>query len=147
MSSKNIQNLPESFELFKRKFLFALDKANKSDTTIFSENVDISKITDEVILEHYSYFNKNHRDAYFAVKNNDSNDRINIINQSINESFFQNNFNEVLDTILESGQITLSAEYILENTVKEFNLDLEKVGMKFLDTKSTNSTNSMSHFK
>ena len=142
MSSKNIQNLPESFELFKRKFLFALDKANKSDTTIFSENVDISKITDEVILEHYSYFNKNHRDAYFAVKNNDSNDRINIINQSITESFFQNNFNEVLDTILESGQITLSAEYILENTVKEFNLDLEKVGMKFLDTNSTNSTDS-----
>lgn len=142
MSSKNIQNLPESFNLFKRKFLFSLDKANSSDTTIFSENIDITKITDEVILEHYSYFNKNHRDAYFAIKNDDNLARINIINQSINESFFQNNFNIVLDTILESGQMSLSTEFILENTVNEFNIDLEKVGKVFLETHDKTDKNS-----
>lgn len=132
---KNLeQNLPESFELFKRKFLFALDKANSTQSTIFYENIDITKITDETILEHYDYFNKNHRAAYISAQENT--DKIKVINSSIQESFFQNNFNKVLDAILESGTISMSTEYLLEHTVTSFDLKLENIGKSYLDSET-----------
>ena len=125
------QNVPKSYEQFKNKFLFAIEKANKTENTIFMENINLDKIGEELIQEHYTFFNKNYRSFYEAAVDNVEKNKI--INASINESFFQHNFNIVLDSILESGTVSMNTEFLLENTVEKFNLSLEKIGKRFLD--------------
>lgn len=127
--------IPESYKFFKKRFDFQMEKARESDCTIFTESEALKNIPEEVILEHYSYFNKNYRLDYNQAT--DYNSRNKVFDASIQESFFQDNFNKVLDASILSGRITISQEVILENTVTQFNLDLDKVGKDFNPSNSS----------
>ena len=121
----------ESYNTFSIKFKALLEQANNSDSTIFSKGIDVSKISDQLILEHYGYFVKKFHTDYIQTK--DHREQAKIIKQSINESFFQHNFNQVLDQIIMEGNVSLNNQILLENTVEKFKLDLSKVGINYLD--------------
>lgn len=123
------RQIPESYTFFKKRFDYLMEKARESDCTIFTEAESLKNIPEEVILEHYSYFNKNYRKEY--TQTNDYISRNKVFDMSIQESFFQDNFNKVLDASILSGNITISQEVLLENTVKHFNIDLDKVGTDY----------------
>lgn len=126
-NSKNF--ISESHDLFTLKFKAMLDKANKTDSTIFTESIDLTKISDEMIMEHYNYFVKEYIHQYHSL---DYIGKSNLINQSITESFLQDTFNKVMDTILLEGEVTLQNQILLENTVDAFKLDLKLVGKEIL---------------
>ena len=130
---KNSQTIPESQKKFEIKFKALLEKANhpiSGATTIFTDGINISTISDTMIKEHYDYFIHNYIYEYHQAP--DAIEKSKVIINSINESFFQDTFNKVLDSILLEGEVTLENEILLENTVQCFNLDLTKVGKDFL---------------
>ena len=121
--------ISESHNLFTLKFKAMLERVNKTDSTIFTESVDISKISDEMIMEHYNYFVKEYIHQYHQL---DFIGKSRLINQSITESFLQDTFNKVLDSVLLEGEVTLQNQILLENTVSEFGLNLQLVGKEIL---------------
>ena len=121
--------ISESHNLFTLKFKAMLERVNKTDSTIFTESVDISKISDEMIMEHYNYFVKEYIHQYHQL---DFIGKSKLINQSITESFLQDTFNKVLDSVLLEGEVTLQNQILLENTVSEFGLNLQLVGKEIL---------------
>ena len=127
--SKEKKYVSDSHELFTLKFNALLDRANKSESTIFTESIDLSKISDSMIMEHYNYFVKEYIHQFHQL---DYIGKSNLINKSITESFLQDTFNKVMDTILLEGEVTLQNQYILENTVDTFGLDLKLVGKEIL---------------
>lgn len=127
-------NVPESYKFFKNRFLFLMEKAKTSDCTIFTEATALDNISDKVIMEHYSYFNKNYRKDYNTT--NDYNSRNKIFDISIQESFFQDSFNKLLDSVIQEGTYTVSQEILLENTIQKFNIDLDKVGETYMGKKA-----------
>ena len=129
MNSKNF--VSESHDLFTLKFKAMLERANNSDSTIFTEAIDLSKVSDQMIMEHYNYFVKEYIHQYHQL---DFIGKSNLINQSITESFLQDTFNKIMDTILLEGEVTLQNQIILENTVDAFNLDLRLVGKEILNS-------------
>ena len=135
MSTKNSKNplgyVSQSFNTFSIKFKSLLEQANSSDATIFSGNLQLDNIEESVIMEHYGYFIKNYNYEYHQL--NDNKEKSNLIKKSINESFFQNNFNLVLDQIILEGNVSLNNQILLENTVDKFKLDLSKVGINYLN--------------
>lgn len=132
----NPEFISESFNTFSIKFKALLEQANNSDATIFSNGLEVSKVTKTLILEHYDYFIQNYNFEYHQLQ--ETKDKSLLIKKSINESFFQHNFNQVLDQILLEGNISLNNQILLENTVDKFGLDLSKIGLDYL-TKSNNS--------
>ena len=122
--------LSESHRIFSVKFCAILEKASLTEATVFSNFLNGKEIHQDLIMEHYSYFIKNYNYAFHqepdALRKND------IIKQSIQESFFQNNFNDVLTSIILEGDITLNKQILLENTVEKFGLDLSKIGVNYL---------------
>ena len=129
-NSNNIGYVSESFKTFSIKFKALLEQANNSDSTIFSGSLDVNKIQDSVILEHYEYFVKKYYNDYLQEK--DYKSKTGLIKQSINESFFQHNFNKILDHIILEGNVSLNNQILLENTVDTFKLDLANVGIDYL---------------
>ena len=129
MNSKNF--VSESHELFTLKFKAMLERANNSDSTIFTEAIDLSKVSDQMIMEHYNYFVKEYIHQFHQL---DFIGKSNLINQSITESFLQDTFNKIMDTILLEGEVTLQNQLILENTVESFKLDLRLVGKEILNS-------------
>lgn len=125
--------ISKSYDIFSIKFKALLENAAKSDSTIFSGAYDIDKIEDSLILEHYNYFLSNYNMEYHQSNHED---KFKLINKSINESFFQNNFNKVLDSVILEGTVSLNTQILLENTVERFKLDLSKVGVEFLQENS-----------
>ena len=121
--------ISESHNLFTLKFKAMLERVNKTDSTIFTESVDISNVSDEMIMEHYNYFVKEYIHQYHQL---DFIGKSRLINQSITESFLQDTFNKVLDSVLLEGEVTLQNQILLENTVSEFGLNLQLVGKEIL---------------
>lgn len=121
--------ISQSYDKFSIKFKALLEQANLSDSTIFSNSIDVNKIEDSLILEHYEYFINNYNFNYHQAQGLEKND---IIKRSINESFFQNNFNQVLDAVIMEGTVSLNSQILLENTAERFKLDLSKIGVSYL---------------
>lgn len=121
--------ISESFDIFSIKFKALLENATKSEATIFSGAFDVNKIEESLILEHYEYFIQNYNMQYHQSS---PEEKHKIIKKAINESFFQNNFNKVLDAIILEGSVSLNSQILLENTVEKFKLDLSKVGVSYL---------------
>jgi hypothetical protein len=98
---KNSQTIPESRKKFEIKFKALLEKANhpiSGSTTIFTDGINISNISDTMIKEHYDYFIHNYIYDYHQAP--DAIEKSKVICNSINESFFQDTFNKVLDSII-----------------------------------------------
>ena len=128
--------ISESHELFTIKFKAAIERASLSEATIFSNFIQKDKIEDipnELIMEHYNYFLEHYNYEYHQTP---VEDKSRVILKSIQESFFQHNFNECLDGIIleSSNGIGLNTQILLENTKEKFNIDLSKVGIKYLNS-------------
>ena len=118
--------ISESHTIFAIKFNAILEKASQSDATIFSNILTEGTVSQDLILEHYQYFIKNYNYDYHQADPIGKNE---IIKQSIHESFLQQTFNAVMDSIILEGDISLHKQIMLENTVEKFNLDLSKLGI------------------
>ena len=129
MQNKNTNYISESHSIFKIKFEAILEKASNSEATIFSNILNEGTTTDDLILEHYGYFIKNYNYDYHQADPIRKNE---IIKQSIQESFLQHSFNQVMDSVILEGDISLTKQIMLENTVEKFNLDLSKLGINYL---------------
>ena len=121
--------ISESHTIFAIKFNAILEKASQSDATIFSNILTEGTVSQDLILEHYQYFIKNYNYDYHQADPIGKNE---IIKQSIHESFLQQTFNAVMDSIILEGDISLHKQIMLENTVEKFNLDLSKLGINYL---------------
>ena len=132
MKNKNTtpQPISESHTIFSIKFKAILEKASNSEATIFSNILNEGTVSEDLILEHYGYFIKNYNYDYHQADPIRKNE---IIKQSIHESFLQQSFNSVLDSIILEGDISLHKQILLENSVDKFNLDLSKLGINYLD--------------
>lgn len=130
-----MSNKPKSYEEFSLFFKKMLSDANKSDTTIFEGMFPIESITDELINENYEYFKRHHYESY--INSNDYTFQKNVIKQSINESFFQETFTQVIDNIIQEGSLTYSYQVLLDNTVEQFNIDLDNLKMPGETQRST----------
>lgn len=129
----------ESYKDFSIKFKAIVEQASNSDTTLFSNLLKGKTIEESLILEHYGYFQKNYNYAYHQAP---LEQKGKIIISSIQESFFQHTFNQVLDNIiLESAKdqkpISLNTQILLENTVEKFKLDLENVGINYFNNEKS----------
>lgn len=121
--------ISESHTNFVIKFNAILEKASNSEATIFSNILTEGTVTQDLILEHYGYFIKNYNYDYHQADPIRKNE---IIKQSIHESFLQQTFNAVMDSVILEGDISLHKQIMLENTVEKFNLDLSKLGINYL---------------
>lgn len=129
MPNKNKKYISESHTNFTIKFNAILEKASNSDATIFSNILNEGTVSEDLILEHYGYFIKNYNYDYHQADPIRKNE---IIKQSIQESFLQQSFNAVMDSVILEGDISLHKQIMLENTVEKFNLDLSKLGINYL---------------
>lgn len=127
-----MSTLPQSYETFKITFKAIAERANRAELTLFENNVDVAKIEENMIFEHYEYFQKNYLHSYLTT--NDNKIKQSLMKQSITESFLQETFNKVLDNILLEGETTYSNQILLENTVDKFNLDLNMIGKPILES-------------
>ena len=121
---QNVQNVPESFTKFKERFFGIAKQTSLKPGTIFYENNILESITEDTQLlqENYEHFEKNYKMEY--LQHSDPVRKQEIMEESIRESFIVGTFTNVLDHLIQEGNMSFGKQLLLEDTATTFNIDL-----------------------